>query len=428
MPILTPLCGLRFGPAYARPSAYAPPYDVIGASERERLLAGDPHNIVHVDLGPAQTDAAWYQAAAATWAAWRAEGVLVQEALPSLYGYEQEFALGGRSLTRRGVLGCVRLAPWGEGIHRHERTRSGPRLDRLRLMRATRAQISPVFGLFRDDDGAVARWARPPSAPDLLGAFAAADGVCHRFWRIADPDAIAGLGAALAPSEIVIADGHHRYETALAYRDERRAADQPSSPRPYDDVLMYLTDAQAPGVAILPTHRVVACPADTDWGAFLAGLHARGALAQLDAAGSLSEALANQPDYGPRLGIYLGGRGAYVLTLHDPAAAVRAVAPEVPAALAGLDVLALQHLVLDPLLGISSEALAHSERVRYTIREDEARAWVDAGECQAAFVLNATTVDQVWQAATHGLTLPPKSSYFYPKLLTGLVMHALDGA
>lgn len=416
-----PFRGLRY--AEIKASVLAPPYDVISPAQRRQLLEADPFNIVRVDLGPTPTPPEWYAEAAEILARWIAAGVLVREERLVLYGYQQHFTLAdGHRRVRTGFLGRVRLVEWGQGIHRHEHTRVGPRADRLRLMQATQAQLSPVFGLYRDPEGALRRWLEPPAQPWYDGVDA--EGVRHIFWPLDDPAAVAALVEGMRPKEVVIADGHHRYETALAYRAERRRTEgDPPTPQPYDYVLMYLTALEDPGLAILPTHRVLSHVPDWDRNRFLASCAQDFDLLPLQD-GSLGAAAAEAARGTVALGLELGPGGAWVLRLKDLQRARRAAGPA--ADLAELDVCVLQNLILAPLLGITPELLATGELVHYTIHEEEARAAVRRGEAQAAFILNPTRLDQVWQAACRGVTMPQKSTYFYPKLSTGLVINPLD--
>lgn len=421
MVTVLPFHGLRYAPGLVAPSLYAPPYDVIDPQQRLAYLAGHPRNIVHIDLGPGQ-DPNWYAEAARIRDRWLAEGALVREPRPALYGYQQRFTSDGRSCVRTGLLGAVRLVEWGQGIHPHERTRMGPRQDRLNLMRALRTQSSPVFGMYRDPSDEIGRWLTPPAQPDI--DVTDAEGVRHLFWAITDAAALAALTAALAQREVVIADGHHRYETGLAYRAERRAAEgNPTEPRPYDAVLMYLTAAEGDGLRILATHRVVHAPL-ADPHALLAALRADFDLEPV-AEERLSAALASASRDEIAFGLCLGAAGAWLLKLGERARALQHAAGT-PAELAALDVVVLQNMILAPHLGISASILAHGEAVSYTIDAKEACARVRAGQATAAFLLNPTRIDQVWQAALKGVTMPQKSTYFWPKLLTGLVLNPLD--
>jgi uncharacterized protein (DUF1015 family) len=289
--------------------------------------------------------------------------------------------------------------------------------------------MSPVFGLYNDPEGLVRALVSPPE--DAVLAFEDVQGVAHRFWPICAADAIAEIQAALASHEVVIADGHHRYETALAYREERRREEgDPAESRPYDHVLMYLADAQDPGLAILATHRVIGCWREVDRGRLLARLAHDFDIARVDGDLSLSQAIVPAAPDEVILGAYLGPAGSWALRLKDrrvrrgkgSAGQADSAGPD----LADLDVVVLQELILGPLLDISADMLTHSDCVDYATDEFEARARVDEGTAQAAFILNPTTVEQIWRAATAGLTMPQKSTYFYPKLLTGLVTNLLD--
>jgi uncharacterized protein (DUF1015 family) len=433
---LVPLRGVRYREPYARASVYAPPYDVISPAERERLIAQDEHNVVRLTLGPEPMDPAWYQQSAALFRNWLAEGILGEDPTPCLYGYEQRFRAPGQGdedvsvQVRHGLVGRVPLAPWGEGIYRHEHTRAGPKADRLRLMRAVRAQMSPVFGLYSDPSGETR--ARLADTSGDVQTLRDPYGVEHRFWPICQPGAIHAIQSALAGRDIVIADGHHRYETALAYREERRQQEgDPAERRPYDHVLMYLADAHDPGLTLLATHRVIDCWQSIDREGLLRGLEKDFDVTPVAGETPLAQAIA--PVSGElTLGAYLGPVGSWTLRLKDREWARRterthaAMGSAQRVALADLDVVVFQDLILGPRLDITPDMLTHSDCVSYTTDEAEARARVDAGEAQAAFILNPTTIDQIWRAACAGLTMPQKSTYFYPKLLTGLVIHRLD--
>jgi len=425
-----PFCGLRYAPSLAGPDVLAPPYDVIDEPLHRALLARSPFNVVRLILGEPSGSADWHDAAGCLLRHWQAEGILARDRRPSFYGYRQTFhAPDGSLLTRSGLVARVRLAPWGEGIHRHEHTRSAPREDRLRLMRATGANLSPVFGLYRDPDGALRRWLRPPKGPALEGAL---DGVREMFWPISDAAALREVPRAFAGREIVIADGHHRYETALAYRDERNAglpadeeAARPDLPgRPWDYVLMLLVAAEDPGLLVLPTHRVIMGGEPVPPQQLLRSLTTQFIVEPVER-GTLREAAAAAAGVGTAMGLCMNGSGRWLLRLRDPAAPLR-LAPVHRAEIAALDVSVLQNLVLSPLLGITPQALDSGDAVRYTISEEEACSEVVTGRARAAFVLNPTTVEQVWSAALAGATMPQKSTYFHPKPLTGLVINPLS--
>jgi uncharacterized protein (DUF1015 family) len=423
---ILPFRGLHYSPPYIRASVFAPPYDVISPAERQAYAEGNPHNIVRLILGAQPGDQTWHAQAAATLAEWMASGVLERDAAPALYGYRQEFALAdGRKYTRTGFMGRLRLAEWGDGVHRHERTKLGPRVDRLALMRATHANMSPVFGLYPDPEGKVGRWLEPPANP--LVDVQDGDGVRHVFWRIEDPAVVQAISGAMAERDVVIADGHHRYETALAYRAERRAADgNPDQPQPYDYVLMYLTALEDPGLVVLPTHRVISGDLPSEGRSLLDALSVDFELSPVGEQDSLGRAIADAADGTVAIGACLAESGCWLLKLRDLERARVAAGDRVPDELATLDVCVLQNLILEPHLGIGAEKLATGEQVTYTIHEQEARKLVAGGEARAAFILNPTSVERVWRAARQGVVMPQKSTYFYPKLLSGLVLNPLD--
>ncbi len=313
----------------------------------------------------------------------------------------------------------------GEANLRHEHTRAAPRADRLNLMRATRAQLSPVFGMISDPKGRLTQWLQAPQVPavDLLDQ----EGTRQIFWPITDTNTIAELQEFLAPCDVVIADGHHRYETALVYRDERHnAIGDASHPQPCDYVLMYLGSGQDTGLVILPTHRVISAEPRIDTQTLLTRLALDFDITPAANSQSLASAIRRITAISPSFGLYLGRNSRWVLRLRDSQAAQQPESLTGGADLAELDVSVFQHLISEPCYHIDTDGLAQSERVRYTIFENEACDWVDAGQAQAAFILNPTSLQQVWQAARNLVTMPQKSTYFYPKLLTGLVIHALD--
>jgi uncharacterized protein (DUF1015 family) len=441
VPEIRPFRALRYDPERiaAIGLVVAPPYDVISPAGRAVLAARDPHNIVHLDLPAGQADQdpeARYARAGEAFSAWRAGGILRRDAGPALYVHEQAFALPGSADRRvqRGFYARVRLEPLvaGSGVRPHERTMSGPKEDRLRLMRATGANLSGVVALYADPTGDVAglldEVAGMPPAADVVHD----DGVASRLWMI--PDAgpteriVAGLRAAAAAGPITIADGHHRYETALRYRDERLGgveAGPGAADAPFDQVLMLLLDTSAEPPVVLPTHRVVR------------GLGA--------AAGDLAAAARSLFDVRPadRGGLVAaftpgatdaGGRGRFGLWTRSGGSILEArresFRPHLPAggpALRRLDVTLLA-VALERLAGVDREATTSGGQIAYTHSAEEAVALVEAGEdgADAAFLLEPTRAVDVAAVAAEGEVMPQKSTFFYPKPLTGLVINPLE--
>ncbi len=427
-----PFRGLRFNTALADPAfAIAPPYDVISPDEQQALYRRSAYNIVRVEYGeqhdrdtPADNR---YTRAARDVAEWRRAGVLTRD-VPSVYAYRQEFTWQGRAHVRRHYVAAVRLEPWDAGIIKpHERTLSGPKADRLDLLRSTRTQVSPVYCLYRSKAAVVL----PELEGEPLYDFAA-DGQRHVLTAISEPRNVATLAAHLAECEVYIADGHHRYETALAYRDERRAqAPSWTGEEPENFVLMALTAADDPGLLVLPTHRLLALdPPPPDAVDRIAPnfrideLGPSADAAALDSAlGRLAAATGDETAF-----VAVGfGAGRLALLTLAKRAAVEALMPDgQPDAWKHLDVSVLQYGILRQAYGIDDAAMAAGGAVSYTQDPGIACDAVAKGRAGVAFLLNATRVEQVLAVADAGGRMPQKSTYFYPKLPTGLVMNALD--
>ncbi len=430
-----PFRALRYDPAVAGdPSRLvAPPYDVIDADEQRRLYAASPYNVVRLEYGEERPDDApgrdRYARAAADLRRWREEGVLVLDDRPRFYLYEQEFQDEGRR-RRRALMAAVRLEPWERGvILPHERTLPKPKEDRLRLLRSVRANISPVFGLYRDR-GALGGLLEPEDPP-LLEA-ATPDGQRHRLFALPQRHD-AAIAQALSERVVYVADGHHRYETALAYRDERRQeSERWTGEEPENFVLMALVAADDPGLVVLPAHRLLRPPVTPhdlaprlsrffeiedvtprSWdGTALLRL-----LARLAAAGRETVAFG---------ALGLEEQRYHLLRLTSFEAVEPLMPPEKPAVWKRLDVAVLQHAVLKACLGIDESAVAEGEVVSYTEDADQARLAVERGRARLAFLLNPTPVEHILAVADARERLPQKSTYFYPKLATGLVMYPFE--
>jgi uncharacterized protein (DUF1015 family) len=395
-------------------------YDVISPADRDRLLERSEHAVVRLEL----PDSA--NAAAQLLHEWRRDGVLVRDDDPALWWHEQRFTgPDGVDRVRAGFFAAVRLSPYAEGrVRPHERTHAHAKQARLDLMRATRANTSPIFGLYDDPDGAP-RTALAPAAgrePDMQATDD--DGTEHRFWRITSAEAVSATQDALAEREILIADGHHRYETALSYRDEQRERDGgPAGDQPYDFILMYLANLHGEGLAIYPTHRVVRAARDVD-ARFLSAFTVR----ELPAGSSPAQVEGELAAIGSdtvAFGLWRGGdRPPMVVRLSDPSAVMMAM-PGVPKAVRSIDAAVLEALVLAPLLGLDAEQFLTSDQVMYVRGLDNAVAMVDRGEAGSAFLLRAPTVEQVQAVAASGRVMPQKSTYFFPKLATGFLINPL---
>jgi len=381
----------------------APPYDVISADERRDLLAASPYNAVRLILPEVG-----YDEVAGLIASWRDQGALDVSDEPCLVAWTQTFTLDdGVPRERRTLLAAVGIEPYEARVIRpHERTHAGPKEDRLRLTRAVRTNLSPVFGLYPDPEGLAWGAAAPAGAPGA--ELTDREGTVHRFWSITDPAVCAAVAEAMRHRWILIADGHHRYETALAYRDELRAAGAGAGP--HDRVLMGLTALDDDGLVVLPTHRLL-----TRWPEGAEAAFTAREVAGLD---ELLGALRDAPEDAPAIGLLRPGR-AWLLT---------GTADEGLSAAQRLDVAALEREILIPHLGADQAALAHDEILSYTKDAAEARALVESGAIAAALILRGIPKSAVAAVAEAGETMPQKSTYFFPKLLTGVAFHSLVDA
>jgi uncharacterized protein (DUF1015 family) len=407
-----PFRGLRFDPDVVGDTGAvtAPPYDVISPAARDAFEARSPYNMVRLILartgreGPDR-----YRPVAELMAAWSDQGALVLDPMPALYLYEEAYELRGQRRVQRGVLASVTLDDSATWILPHERTMSGPVSDRLHLLEATRANLSPVFGVYAGAGrtGAVLDdlTATPPATDCVDEA-----GVRHRLWPVTDGERIAAWCGLLADQRVLIADGHHRYRTSLAYRDAMRAA---AGPGPWDQVLMFLVDADLHGPSIQPIHRLlVEVPARTVLDALAQDFEARPAAGPAE----LEAALAGLPDHVTGFGL-VGSGASWLLVAGDQAA----LEAEVGTDRHPLDAEVLHGPVLAKRLGVTD----FEGQVVYENDLAEATAQVEGGAAASLVVMRPTPFAQVVAVAESGGTLPQKTTFFYPKPRDGLVLRPL---
>jgi uncharacterized protein (DUF1015 family) len=410
-----PFRGLRFDPAVVGDPALvtAPPYDVIGPEAREAYEAMSPYNMVRLILPrPGEDGQDRYRPAGELLARWRSEGALRLDKSPCLYVYEETYTLRGDRRVQRGVLAGVALDDSATWVLPHERTMAAPVADRLALLEATGVNLSPVFGVYAGEGRATAVLDGVTASPPALDCVDEA-GVGHRLWPVSDPELIAAWCELLADRRVLIADGHHRYRTSLAYRDAMRAA-HPGRGGPWDELLMLLVDADLHGPAVLAIHRLLA---GLDGAAVLGGLeadfHAR-------PAGSPAEAealLGSIPTDAVAFGLYAGGR-SWLLVARDPAA----LAAEAGRARRVLDVEILHGPVLSKRLAVND----FEHRVAYESDLAQAVRQVDDGAFSSLLLLRPARFADVAAVAAVGEILPQKTTYFYPKPRDGLVLRPLD--
>ena len=392
----------------------APPYDVIDADQRAELEARSPYNAVRIDLPVGERA---YESAAELLSQWQGEGVVVRDERPAIYVLEQEYTgPDGSQRTRRGFLARVRVTDYGPTrIRPHERTHPGPKEDRLRLTRATRANLSPIFSLFDDEDRAATAPLEHAVAGEPWGDATDTDGTVNRVWRITDAAVIAPITDALKSAELLIADGHHRYETARVYAEEIGG----EGPQRY--VLMCLVALEDPGLTVFPTHRMLRGLRPDQHEALAGAIRRDFDLRRL---GSTDELV---PAYGQPVSLgYIDAhfRQPWRLTLKDQAIADAAL-PDHAEPYRQLDTAVLEELILKGALGMTDEDIDHLEGLDYARDFEQALELVESGARDAAFFVAATPIEQVRAVAAAGESMPPKSTYFFPKVPTGVAFNPL---
>jgi uncharacterized protein (DUF1015 family) len=418
-----PLKTLRYEQSVVGPleGVIAPPYDVIDAELRSELVARSPYNVVEIDLPVAGDGGDRYLHAETLLDHWRTQGALVREDEPAFWALDQEYAApDGSRQRRRGFFARVGVEEYGPGrIRPHERTHPGPKEDRLRLTRATRANLSPIFSLFPDPTGDATRTLAEAAADPPFASATDHEGTVNTLWRIADPDRIAALRAALADAELLIADGHHRYETARVYAEEIGGEGA------HRYVLMFLCSLSDPGLLVFPTHRM------------LSGLKDDSAKQE-----AIRDTLKRdfeiqpvarerlEPSGDPQGRVQLGymdsfHRQPYLLTLKDQSIADAALAG-MPEPYRRLDTAVLEAIVLKGALGMSEDDISHLKGLGYSKSFADALEAVESGRYDAGFFMRGTPVEQVGEVAQAGVSMPPKSTYFYPKIPTGLIFNLLQ--
>jgi uncharacterized protein (DUF1015 family) len=420
MAAVQPLRALHYDPAVVGSLAdvVAPPYDVIDSDQRAALLARSPFNVVAVDLPQGAPGSDPYAAAGELFESWQLQGALVRDGEAALWAHTQDYTgPDGIARTRRGFFCRVRIEDYGAGrVRPHERTHPGPKEDRLRLTRATRANVSPIFSLFSDPAGAAWQALAPATEAPPWGEVADGDGTLHRLWRVGDPAAIAAVQTATASTELLIADGHHRYETMQAYAEEVGGEGD------HRYILMCLVALEDSGLTVFPTHRLVKGLDEARREALEQALARDFEITEVPA-----EAAAPEPGRGPlELGLIdRAGARTRRLRLRDQAIADGAL-PNRSQAYRELDTGVLETLLLKNALGFSDDDIAHFNGMFYARDSSEARAMVASGAYEAAFLMRPTPVAQVREVAAAGENMPPKSTYFFPKLLTGLLFNPLS--
>ncbi|MHB8983979.1 MAG: DUF1015 domain-containing protein [Carboxydocellales bacterium] len=434
MAVIVPLKGVRYHSAKVGDvsKVITPPYDVIDAAAQNMYYERNPYNVIRLELN--QTTAEdnetnnRYTRAAHTFRQWLSQGVLVHDPKPSLYLYQQEFQVKGETLVRSGFICGVKAEDYSKGsVLPHEETLPKHKADRLDLMRASLANFSPIFGLYSDPQyvvEALLAGAKTQSTPDI--EVVDDSGVVNRLWVISDADAVAKITQFMADKKIFIADGHHRYETAVNFGKEMSTQGKQG----YDFVLIALVNLYDKGLVVFPTHRLVHNVANLNTAKLITALADNFLVEKLPASTSLDDFLAKLEIAGessPSFGIYTQDKLFYLLKLQAEFSLDKLDLENRSTAWKRLDVSILHTLILDKHLGIGSQQCADESNLTYTRDEVYALQAVENLSAQLCFFMNPTKVEEVTNIATGGEKMPQKSTYFYPKIVTGLVINDFSG-
>jgi uncharacterized protein (DUF1015 family) len=436
-----PFRAWRYNPSAVRlEEAVTQPYDKISPAMQQAYYQRSPYNLVRIILGlpelfDAERGESVYTRAARDFSAWREQGILIQEKDPCVFAYSQRFKVPGTEIVkeRRGFIALGKLHDYFEEVvFRHEQTLSKPKSDRLNLLKATHAHFGQIFMLYSDPAGSVEKILYEDSGPaeaEVTDEY----GVLHRIWRISDPAVIRLLSSTMDDKKLIIADGHHRYETALNYSKEHAPARQPHTestssqlphpPYPEAAVMMTFVNMDSDGLVILPTHRVVHSLDGFDPAKFSRAAEAFFNVEKLQAADALKYIATLKARKGTAFVAVTRG-GDFLLSSKPEA--VNAALADLPERQRQLDLSHLHSIILDRLLGLDAEKVREQTNLRYLRDAGEAVDQVRRGEADVTFLTNPVTMEQLREVAFAGEVMPQKSTDFFPKLLSGLTIYALD--
>ncbi len=414
----------------------APPYDVISPQQQERFYQCHPQNVIRLILGKSQLgdcgDFNCHTRAADCFRQWLESGVLVEDSSPAFYLTAVDFSAGGQRYQRFGLIARVRLEPFENGIILpHERTYSGIKSERLALMKQCHANFSPIFSLYPDPDDLLGALKDAVAAQPPETDFSDSDEHRHQLWRIQDKALCDRIQQALSDPQLFIADGHHRYETALVYRDWVAARTPDFGPEhPANFIMMSLTSLKDPGLRILPAHRLVCHLRSKGLSALIPECERYFEVRSFGEGGPDPDAAAQRMTAAleaekQAIGVAIKDRPAFYLLSLKPGVMAEKF-PNMAPALRELDVTVLTQLILEEVLGFDRKSLDDPEQLRYSSSAAQAIRRVRDGDAELAFLLNPTRIRQVREVARQGLTMPRKSTYFYPKVLTGQVFNRLN--
>lgn len=402
-----------------------PPYDIISEEQRRNYLSRNPHNIIRLEL-PKEGDNP-YKTASSVLGEWLKKEILVKDKEPSLYVYEEEFTVKGVKKSVKGVIARVKLEEFSKGIILpHEFTLSNAKEDRLNLMKATNFNFSQIYALYMDESHTTLNTLEQQSSGEPAQEFTDEQGVTHRLWIITDEKIIKKIADDFSERKLYIADGHHRYETALNYRNYLRENGKVKEGDGCDYQMIYLVDMEHPGLVVYPTHRLVRELESFNKDRILEECKEYFSVEEKSDVDKMETELETLYNAGKKaFGFYCGGESWTLLTLKS-FDALDNMLPDVSQASRELDVTVLHTLILENILGIDKENMAKQINLTYTKSFDEAVKGVNDGGFQCAFILNPTRVTEIRDVALAGEKMPQKSTYFYPKMITGMVMNELE--
>ena len=432
MALIKAFKGLRYGvDAGKLEELCCPPYDIISEKERQELLNRNPHNIIRLELPTSYKDGeeaqgtAAYEEAGRVVADWVNKGVLTEDKEENIYVYEFSFTHEGKTLAVKGFVALVKLEEFSKGIVLpHEETLSKAKTDRFNLMTATGCNFSQIYSLFSDKNNEVLAVLEKATASAPTSEFTDRDDVTHRLWLVSDASVVATVAKLMADKQVFIADGHHRYETALNYRNSVSDKSSQDPNNTADFVPMMLVSMENPGLAVFPTHRIVRDLSTYD---------EQSIITKSAEFFDITENLSKEDSVSRSLKAYNEGKSAFVLysgkaytlmVLKDKGV-MKSILPDAHESLQNLDVSVLHSLVLERVFGIDKENMAAQKNLTYIKVAEDAINAVDNGDANCCFLLNSTRVSEIRDVSLAGGKMPQKSTYFYPKLTTGLVMNRI---
>lgn len=402
----------------------SPPYDIISSQKQQELHERSPYNFTRVDFPRPEPGKDPYTEAAGRFCRWLKEQVLVRDPRPAVYLYRQQYAVKGEKKVRFGFLALLKLEDGGAAVHGHEHTHAAAKEDRFKLISKVNADLSPIFVVFEDRKRLMEQNLKACAQGSPVIDVTDEDRIAHTVWRVEDPAVLEKVSVKLSGEDVFIADGHHRYEVACAYRDARRAA-CPSftGEEDFNYVMAYFTNARQQGLTILPIHRIVRLDRQTDWEKLTEGLSGSFSVEEVKHRERFQFLIQKAGQREHAIGLYGGGKCLLLRlknirfldkTMGDRSREYRE-----------LDVAMLNTLVFGNVLGIEPQRDAAA--IRYTADADEAMAAADEDARTLAFLMNPTRIEQIISVAANGEKMPPKSTYFYPKVESGLAVFSMDG-